>query len=82
MMDQDILRQLAEVVEEVKGEKISLSLETLLESEIAEDSVEIMEFVLSLEDTFGIEISDASIENFVTVGDVVDYLKVSLGEKL
>lgn len=82
MMDQDILRQLAEVVEEVKGEKISLSLETPLEVEIAEDSVEIMEFVLSLEDTFGIEISDASIENFVTVGDVVDYLKVSLGEKL
>lgn len=82
MMDQDILRQLAEVVEEVKGEKISLSLETLLEAEIAEDSVEIMEFVLSLEDTFGIEISDASIENFVTVGNVVDYLKVSLGEKL
>lgn len=82
MMDQDILRQLAEVVEEVKGEKISLSLETPLEAEIAEDSVEIMEFVLSLEDTFGIEISDASIENFVTVGDVVDYLKVSLGEKL
>lgn len=82
MMDQDILRQLAAVVEEVKGEKISLSLETPLEAEIAEDSVEIMEFVLSLEDTFGIEISDASIENFVTVGDVVDYLKVSLGEKL
>lgn len=82
MMDQDILRQLAEVVEEVKGEKISLSLETPLEAEIAEDSVEIMEFVLSLEDTFGIEISDAAIENFVTVGDVVDYLKVSLGEKL
>lgn len=82
MMDQDILRQLAAVVEEVKGEKISLSLETPLEAEIAEDSVEIMEFVLSLEDTFGIEISDAAIENFVTVGDVVDYLKVSLGEKL
>lgn len=82
MMDQDILRQLAEVVEEVKGEKISLSLETPLEAEIAEDSVEIMEFVLSLEDTFGIEISDAAIEKFVTMGDVVDYLKVSLGEKL
>lgn len=82
MMDQDILRQLAAVVEEVKGEKISLSLETPLEAEIAEDSVEIMEFVLSVEDTFGIEISDASIEKFVTVGDVVDYLKVSLGEKL
>lgn len=82
MMDQDILRQLAEVVEEVKGEKISLSLETPLEAEIAEDSVEIMEFVLSVEDVFGVEISDAAIENFVTVGDVVDYLKVSLGEKL
>lgn len=82
MMDQEILRKLAEVVEEVKGENVSVSLETPLEAEIAEDSVEIMELVLSLEDAFGVEIPDAAIENFVTVGDVVDYLQVSLGEKV
>ncbi|WP_461213175.1 acyl carrier protein [Lacticaseibacillus sp. GG6-2] len=38
------------------------------------DSIDIVEFVLELEDTFGAEIPDEDAENIVTVGDAVSYV--------
>ena len=38
------------------------------------DSIDIVEFVLELEDTFGAEIPDADADKIVTVGDAVQYV--------
>ncbi|KRN02269.1 hypothetical protein FD13_GL002144 [Levilactobacillus senmaizukei DSM 21775 = NBRC 103853] len=38
------------------------------------DSIDFVEFVLELEDTFGAEISDEDAENLNTIGEVVDYI--------
>ena len=37
-------------------------------------SIDFVEFVLELEDTFGSEISDEDAEKLSTVGEVVDYV--------
>ncbi|MCF4061433.1 acyl carrier protein [Pediococcus acidilactici] len=38
------------------------------------DSIDIVEFVLELEDTFGAEISDEDAEKLTTVADAVNYI--------
>lgn len=38
------------------------------------DSLDMVELVMSLEEEFGVEISDDEVENLRTVGDVVDYI--------
>ncbi|QMU07751.1 acyl carrier protein [Levilactobacillus suantsaii] len=38
------------------------------------DSIDFVEFVLELEDTFGAEISDEDAEKLTTIGEVVDYI--------
>lgn len=38
------------------------------------DSLDMVELVMSLEEEFGIEISDEEVENIRTVGDAVDYI--------
>ncbi|MHC5791754.1 phosphopantetheine-binding protein [Streptococcus pyogenes] len=34
-----------------------------------------MEFVISLEDEFGMDISDHDIENLITLSDIVSYIQ-------
>lgn len=69
-----IYRQIVDMVQEEKGVAFSLSLDSLLADTIAVDSVEVMEFVLNLEDEFGIDIPDAAIEGFASLADVVAFI--------
>lgn len=43
------------------------------------DSVELMDFVLSLEDEFQLEISDEEVDRFQTVEDVLAYIQEQFG---
>ncbi|WP_105206302.1 phosphopantetheine-binding protein, partial [Streptococcus suis] len=45
-----------------------------LADNIAADSVEIMEFVLNLEDEFHVDVPDAAIEHFEVLSDIVDFI--------
>ena len=39
------------------------------------DSLDIVELVMALEETFGVEIPDSEAEKISTVGDVVEYVQ-------
>lgn len=39
------------------------------------DSIEIVEFIMSLEDEFGIEIDEDVVESIATIGDVIEYIE-------
>lgn len=39
------------------------------------DSLDMVELVMSLEEEFGVEISDEDVESIRTVGDAVDYVE-------
>ena len=39
------------------------------------DSLDMVELVMSLEEEFGVEISDDEVENIRTVGDAVEYIE-------
>lgn len=74
MTKDSIFQRISEILKEQKGSDFAVALNTSLEDSVAQDSVEVMEFILTLEDEFSMEIPDAAIERFVTLSDVVDYI--------
>ena len=51
-----------------------LTEQTNFKTDLDADSIDLVEFVLELEDAFGAEISDEDAEQIVTVKDAVDYI--------
>lgn len=52
-----------------------IKLETSFKNDLDADSLDLAELVMAFEEEFNIEITDEQVENIVTVGDVVDYIK-------
>lgn len=53
----------------------SISLETNLIDDLGADSLDVVELIMSLEDIFGITISDEEASQLVTVRRIVEYLE-------
>ena len=74
MNREQVYQRVVELIQDEKGEDFEGQPESTLADNIAADSVEIMEFVLNLEDEFGIDIPDTAIERFETLSDIVDFV--------
>lgn len=57
---------------EIAPDKITRDLN--FQKDLDADSIDFVEFVLDLEDTFGAEIPDEDAEKIQTVGEAVDYV--------
>ena len=69
-----------EKVQEIIADKLSIDVEEItLDSSFIDDlnadSLGIVELIMALEDELEMEIPDEDVENFKTVGDVVNYVK-------
>ena len=51
-----------------------ITADTKLYEDLQGDSLDLVELVMTLEDEFGIEIPDDVAENWVTCGQVIDYM--------
>lgn len=49
--------------------------DTSFKHDLRADSFELMELVMALEEEYGIKVEDEELENFETVGDVINYIK-------
>lgn len=49
-------------------------------SQLGSDSLLMMELVMEVEDEFGLEIDDATIENLQTTNDLINYIQGQLNE--
>jgi len=68
----EILQKMQLVIQEQMGkEDIVLVEETKLD-DLGVDSIELMEFIINLEDEFALEISDDTIDHMVKVADLLD----------
>lgn len=47
-------------------------------SEIGADSLDMVDLAMSLEDDFNVEVTDETLETFVSVADVVKFLEAAL----
>ena len=70
----EILATIEEFLKDSKGPDFQVSLELDLQKDLQADSVELMEFIINLEDEYQIEIPDKAIDEFHTIGDIVDYI--------
>lgn len=52
-----------------------------LKTDLDADSIDFVEFVLEVEDTFGAEIEDSEAEKLSTIGEVVDYIAAHQQDK-
>ena len=70
----EILQKMQLVIQEQMGkEDIVLTEDTKLD-DLGVDSIELMEFIINLEDEFALEISYYTIDHMVKVDDLLDYL--------
>ena len=77
----EILQKMQLVIQEQMGkEDIVLVEETKLD-DLGVDSIELMEFIINLEDEFALEISDNTIDHMDKVSDLLDYLSEQLNNK-
>ena len=54
-----------------------ITMETAFIDDLNADSLDIVELIMALEDELDMEIADEDAEKFVTVGDVVEYIKAN-----
>lgn len=75
MTDQQIFDRVVTIIQERKGEDFTITENMSLKDDLDADSVDLMEFILTIEDEFGIEISDEEIDNLNSVADVLAVIK-------
>ena len=77
----EILQEMQLVIQEqLDREDIVLTEATKL-NDLGVDSIELMEFIINLEDEFSLEISDNTIDHMDKVSDLFDYLSEQLNNK-
>ena len=62
------------VVEQLGVEADTVTAESAFIADLEADSLDIVEFMMALEEEFDVEIPDEDAEKIVTVGDAVKYL--------
>jgi len=75
MTEKEIFDRIVTIIQERQGEDFVVTEALSLKDDLDADSVDLMEFVLTLEDEFGIEISDEEIDQLQSVADVIEIIK-------
>ncbi len=79
MTEQEVFEKLKLIVVEQLGvDEESVKMEATFVDDLAADSLDIVELVMSIEEEFGLQIPDEDAEKIVTVGDVVEYVVEAL----
>ena len=75
MTDKEIFDRVVTIIQERQGENFVVTEALSLKDDLNADSVDLMEFILTIEEEFGIEISDEEIDNLHSVADVLAVIK-------
>lgn len=75
MTEQEVFDKISALIQDhfqISADKITRDMS--FKDDLDADSIDVVEFVLELEDTFGAEIPDEDAEKIATVGDAVQYI--------
>ncbi|VKF05827.1 acyl carrier protein [Streptococcus pneumoniae] len=75
MTEKEIFDRIVTIIQERQREDFVVTESLSLKDDLDADSVDLMEFILTLEDEFSIEISDEEIDQLQNVGDVVKIIQ-------
>jgi len=75
---EDTFEKVAEIIsEKLSIPKENVTPEATFKNDLGADSLDIVEMIMSFEETFGIEIKDEDAEKIKTVQDAVDHIHVA-----
>ena len=63
------------LVEQLECDPEDITMESRLVDDLGADSLDAIDIVMSVEDTFKVEVPDEIIEKIETVGDIVNYIE-------
>ena len=63
------------LVEQLECDPEDITMESLLVDDLGADSLDAIDIVMSVEDTFKVEVPDEILEKIETVGDIVNYIE-------
>ena len=66
------------IVEQLGIDEASVRMDSSFLDDLGADSLDVVEFIMALEEEFGIEIPDEDVEKIVTVKDVVEYISENI----
>ena len=66
------------IVEQLGIDESSVRMESSFLDDLGADSLDMVEFIMALEEEFGLEIPDEDVEKIVTVKDVVEYISENI----
>lgn len=62
------------LVEELDLEADEVTLESKLKEDLGADSLDMVDLIMSIEDTFDIKVDESQAASIKTVGDIVNYI--------
>ena len=79
MSENEVFKKLKVIIVEQLGvEENLVTKEATFVDDLSADSLDIVELVMGIEESFNMQIPDEAAEKIVTVGDVVDYIMNNL----
>lgn len=68
------------IVEQLEVEEDAVTMEASITDDLGADSLDVVDLVMSIEESFDVEIPDEEVENIKTVGDIVKYIENKVEE--
>ena len=76
MSEKEIFQKLKTIVVDQLGvNEENVTMEATFVDDLAADSLDIVELIMTIEEEFDLEIPDSDAEKIVTIGDVVKYIE-------
>ena len=68
------------IVEQLDVEEDAVTMEASITEDLGADSLDVVDLVMSIEESFDVEIPDEEVENIKTVGDIGKYIENKVEE--
>lgn len=68
------------IVEQLDVEEDAVTMEASITEDLGADSLDVVDLVMSIEESFDVELPDEEVENIKTVGDIVKYIENKVEE--
>ena len=68
------------IVDQLDVEEDAVTMEASITEDLGADSLDVVDLVMSIEESFDVEIPDEEVENIKTVGDIVKYIENKVEE--
>ena len=63
------------IVEQLDADEAEVTMDATIQDDLGADSLDVVDLVMSIEESFDIEIPDEEVKGIKTVGDIVKYIE-------